>query len=196
VHPRNLERHEQLRQVAVEAGRRVVLDPVVARLWTRALAEQVLVGSLEGVGVWDAGDGAPVPCGLPRVTPSDVAADRDAFVAHLPTRLRPLLLDAGAGPGDTFVHLNGHPFGSADPHWRVLLTWTRMLGLRLEVLSSHGHALPEDLAALVDAVRPASVVPVHTNAPGRFPRGAVPVLAVHPGATVPVGQSAAAGATA
>ncbi|HET8613889.1 MAG TPA: MBL fold metallo-hydrolase [Actinomycetales bacterium] len=195
VHPRNLERHEQLRQVTVAAGRRVVLDPVVARLWTRALAERAVDGSLDGVSVWDVGDDRPVPSGLPRVTPSDIAAARDAFVAHLPTRLRPLLLDAGAGPGDTFVHLNGHPFGSADPHWRVLHTWTRLLGLKLEVLSSHGHALPDDLAAFVDAVRPGSVVPVHTNAPDRFPRGAAPVLAVAAGTTVPVSQSTSAGAS-
>jgi ribonuclease J len=194
VHPRNLERHEALRRVAVAAGRQVVLDPVAARLWSEALAGGVVGGSLEGVSVWDVGDDRPTPPGLPRVAPSDIASSRDAFVAHLPTRLRPLLLDVGAGPGDTFAHLNGHPFGSDDPHWQVLLTWVRMLGMHLEIVSSHGHALPTDLAHLVEAVRPGMVVPVHTNAPHRFPSVSVPVRPVTQGETVPLAQSQAAGA--
>jgi hypothetical protein len=148
------------------------------------------------VSVWDVGDDRPVPPDLPLVAPSDVAADRDAFVAHLPTRLRPLLLDVGAGPDDTFVHLNRHPFGSADPHWQVLVTWTRMLGMRLEVASAHGHALPGELAALVEAVQPRVVVPVHTNAPDRFPPVSVPVRPVTRGETVPLSQPLRAGASA
>jgi ribonuclease J len=195
MHPRNLERHEAVRRVAVAAGRRVVLDPVLARLWSYVVQHELADGSLEGVSVWDVGDDLGLPAGLPRVTPSDVAADRDAFVAHLPTHLRPLLLDVGAGPGDTFVHMNGHPFGSADPHWQVLVTWTRMLGMRLDVVSSHGHALPHDLAALVEAVRPKLVVPVHTNAPQCFPQVSVPVRPVALGETVPLSQSQKAGAS-
>jgi ribonuclease J len=195
VHPRNLERHEALRRVAVAAGRRVVLDPVVAALWCQVVQHDLVEGSLEGLAVWDAGDGSQLPPGLPRITPSDVADSRDAFVAHLPTRLRPLLLDVGAGPDDTFVHMNGHPFGSADPHWQVLVTWTRMLGMRLEVVSSHGHALPRDLAALVEAVRPRLVVPVHTNAPRCFPPVSVPVRPVAVGETVPLSPSMKAGAS-
>jgi ribonuclease J len=51
------------------------------------------------------------------------------------------------------------------------------LGLRLETLHTSGHASPDDLRKLVEAMRPGCVVPIHTEAaasyPGVFPHARV-----------------------
>lgn len=171
VHTHNVERQESLRHVAVANGRRLVLSPGTALLWDSLSTAGSGLVHLDGVSVWSARDaGMPGPDALPEVTAAEIEADPDSWVVELPTSLRPLLLDTAAGPGDTFVHVNGHPYGGADPGWAVLTTWVRTLGLRLAVASSHGHASPTHLRELVERVRPRVTVPVHTNAPHAFPR--------------------------
>lgn len=176
LHGRNLERHEAVRRCAVEAGRTMVVSPRMARTWVEAEAAGVrIVDSSAGTAAWDIDDGVTLPGWISRVSPAQVRDEPDRWVAELPTRLRPLLLDVGAGPGDTLVHLNGHPYGPGDTGWMVLQTWTARMGIRLAAASSHGHALPDALAHFVETVRPGLVVPVHTNAPELFPPVTVPV---------------------
>lgn len=194
LHNQNLARHEAVRSVALAHGRRVVVDPLLATIWLSASRTGLVDGPLDGVVVWDTGESAEATT-LPRVTAHDVAADRSGFVAHLPTALFPLLLDAGAGHGDAFAHVNGHPYGTHDPSWPVMLTWMRTLGIRFEAASSHGHALPPDLARLVEEIRPGVVVPVHTVAPQRFPPVPVPVRAVDHGESVALDQPLRVGVT-
>ncbi|MBX6370869.1 MAG: MBL fold metallo-hydrolase [Acidothermus sp.] len=197
-HERNLERQAAIRRAARAAGRVLVLSRRTYAIW-HAAAEQGFEDLALGpdVAVW-ATDGDPaadryqVPSDAPIVTSRQVAADAAAFVCEIRRYDRPLLLELGAGHDDLYVYLNGYPHGPADPGWEVLMTWVRRLGLRFVGLSSHGHALPDALRWLVEEIRPAVVVPVHTNAPECFPPVTVPVCPVRRGEALPLQVSAGA----
>ncbi len=208
---RNLERHTDVLAVAKAHGRLLVASPRTAAIWHAAAAAGLPCPRIDDVAVWDDSEGVrddPQPPASPpfapqvappptarRVRAADVAADPAAFLCELRSTERARLLDIGAGPGDVYAYLDGYPFGPADPGWPVLLTWMRHLGIRLETISSRGHAWQDDLRWLVDAVRPGMVIPVHTNHPDHFPSVATPIrvvrrgeeIALPPGARTPVG---------
>lgn len=176
-HQRNVERHRDLLSVARELGRTLVVTDVTARLW-RAW------GWLDAdtpIHVWADVGGGDDPAGVVPVDPRDIRESPSQWMCELPVRLLPLLLDTRAGAADTYLMTNGHPYSSGSPHWAVLRTWVRELGLTWVEISSHGHALPDDLVWLVDRVRPGRVVPVHTNRPEGFPRVRAEVAALHDG---------------
>jgi hypothetical protein len=176
-HQRNVERHRDLLRVAREVGRAVVVTGVTARLW-RAWG---WIDADAPLHVWAGEVREDDPPGTVVVEPRHVREDPGHWIGELPVRLLPLLLDTGAGVDDTYLMTNGHPYSPGSPHWAVLRTWVRELGLQWAEISSHGHALPEDLAWLVDRVRPGRVVPVHTNKPEDFPDVRAEVLSLHDG---------------
>lgn len=178
-HERNLERQQEIRDVAATHGRVLVLSARTYEIWRSAatFGFDSLDPSKGGVEVWADDLGASTG----GVTAAEVAADRSAFICEMRRWDRPRMLDVGAGPGDKYVYLNGYPHGPADPGWQVLETWVQALGVQFHAFSSHGHAMPADLQWLVEAIHPGVVVPVHTNAPDCFPATSVPVRAVRRG---------------
>lgn len=188
---RNLERQLAVQAVAEARGRLLVVSRRTAAIWDRAAAAGLPCPRLESAAVWDDQNDPVEPTAAPpptvrRVRSADVAADPAAFLCELRSTERPRLLDIAAGPGDVYAYLDGYPFGPADPAWPVLATWMRFLGIRLETISSRGHATVADLRWLVDAVRPGLVVPVHTNHPSDFPEVTASVRTVDRGATLPL----------
>jgi hypothetical protein len=194
---RNLERHADVQVVAKAHGRLLVASPRTVAIWHAAASAGLPCPRIEDIAVWDDSEGmrddpqpptqppiapqtAPPPT-VRRVRAADVAADPAAFLCELRSSERARLLDIGAGPGDVYAYLDGYPYGPADPGWPVLVTWMRQLGIRLETISSRGHAWEDDLRWLVDAVRPGMVIPVHTNHPDHFPGVTTPVRPVRRG---------------
>lgn len=168
-YPRNIERVGAIADIAAAHGRRFLVRPRTAAI----LYECARMGLIE----LDIDKRACVLAGtesvldVPAVSLEDVGRNRDAFVCEMQPDAWSLLLDLAVGPGDVYIHANGAPFGTSDPGWRVLETWMEQLGMPFEVLDSHGHALPHDLEWFVDRVGAGTVVPVHSNDPGRFPTG-------------------------
>lgn len=194
LHPYNIDRWVTVADVVAAHGRTLVLDRRTAATWSVLARDGVVPPPGGGVGVWSGPAGSTArPTGFPTVTAADIAADRPRFAAEVVRGTWPLLLDVGAGAGDAFLHLNGDPYGPADPAWEVLRTWCRELGVALRVFSAHGHASAQDLAWLVEAVRPASVVPVHSNHPECFPRTSAPVWPAQRGQRVPLAELARSG---
>lgn len=176
LHPYNVDRLVTVADVAEAHGRTLVLDPRTAATWSALACAGEVPPPGAGVATWASPTEPTIRLtGLPTVTVADIAADRPRFVVEVVRGAWPLLLDVGAGPGDAFLHLNGDPYGPADPAWEALRTWCHELRVDLQVFSAHGHASAQDLAWLVEAVRPAAVVPVHSNHPECFPRTSSPV---------------------
>lgn len=177
-HQRNIERHDDIRRVAAEAGRKMVVSHRTASLWREYTTGRGVPGDLF---VWATDPAASPIAGARPVDPEEVRRNPQDWVSEMPVRLLPTLLDTAAGPADAFVMCNGHPYSAASPHWAVLRTWVRELGLSWYEISSHGHALRQDLAWLVEKVAPEMVLPVHTNNPEAFPPGPAWLLAARDG---------------
>lgn len=181
---RNLRRLAALRDVATANGRQLVLRAETLAAWRAAvdhgLADLDPDGAAKPVAVLDAGDGAAVQ-GV-RVGLEDLRQDRRAFLVELQVPDRWVALAVGAGPGDLLIHSNGEPLGPwAAAEWASLSGWIRTLGMDFAWLDSGGHATPDDLAWLVDAVRPGAVAAVHSAHPELFPRTRTPLVLPRPG---------------
>jgi ribonuclease J len=187
-YPRNLFRLDALREVAAANGRTLVLSHATMAGWRDAARHGLTAPDPDArpVAVFDdpaAGGEGP---GL-RVGVDELSRDRDAFLVELQLEQRWMALAVGAGPGDLLVHCNGNPLGPWDPEWVSLTAWVRTLGLDFAWLNSGGHATPDDLAWLVDAVRPRAVVAVHSSHPELFPRTAgVPLVLPERGHSFPI----------
>lgn len=117
---------------------------------------------------------------------TDVAAVRAEprrYCLALPFDALPTLIDLRPPPGSVYLHCNGAPLGPFDPAFAALRGWPALFGMDLVLLSSSGHSWPGDLVRMVDAVRPAVVVPVHSRNPERLETPGVACLVPKPGRT-------------
>jgi len=182
-YPRNLARLAALRDVAATHGRTLVLRPDTIAGWRSAAHHGLTTpdpdDATKPVAVLDDGtyEGRHPAVGI-----ADLRRHRDGFLVELQVPDRWMALAMGAGPGDLLVHCNGEPLGPwASGEWASLTAWVRQLGLDFVWLDSHGHASADNLAWLVDAVRPTAVVAVHSAHPELFPRTDVPLVLPQPG---------------
>lgn len=174
-YPRNLRRLAGLRDAATATGRTLVLRNETLAGWRAAVAFGLSGPHPDANGaaiaVLDTGDpGVTFPADQMQVTVADLRQNRNDFLVELQVPDRWIALAVGAGRGDVLIHTNGQPLGSWDPEWTSLQAWVQALGLDFVWLDSGGHAAPDDLAWLVETVRPAAVAAVHSGFPQLFPR--------------------------
>lgn len=181
-YPRNLQRLAALRDVASANGRTLVLRPETLAGWRAAARHGLSAPELNGGGkpiailaADSSGDGSGGG-GHVEVGVEDLRRDRNAFLVELQVADRWVALAVGAGPGDLLLHCNGEPLGPWAAEWTSLSAWVKALGLDFVWLDSGGHATPDDLAWLVETVRPGAVVAVHSAYPELFPRTRVPLV--------------------
>ncbi len=162
LYPRDLERVHGFLAIAEAAGRTVV--------WPHAAAD--FLRGLGVPGVVRAGDEAA----------AGLRAEPGAHVhVHDPADL-PGLLDLPVGddhPDSVFVHANGEPLGPFEPRWAPFTDWLDALGIPLRQIGCSGHAVQDDLHAMVQRIGPRVVFPIHTTAPARLhpPAGTIRVIA-------------------
>lgn len=182
-YPRNLQRLAALRDVAAANGRILVLRPETLAGW-RAAVRHGLTGpgpdehgnAVAVLAIGGPEDDSIISGGHAQIGVEDLRRDRSGFLVELQLADRWLALEVGAGPGDLLVHCNGEPLGPWAAEWTSLSAWVKTLGLDFVWLDSGGHATPDDLAWLVDSVRPKAVVAVHSAHPELFPRTGVPLV--------------------
>jgi ribonuclease J len=161
TYPRDIERVADLIEAAANLGRTVVWRPEAAGL-LRDLGVNAATWSDE-------------------LDLAAVHAKPGAFVVAPDTDDLPSLLDLPLRPGDPFIHANGEPLGEFDPRWAVFTDWLRHFGVELHKIGCWGHALPDQVHAMVERVAPKVVFPIHTFEPTRLapPMGVRRVVAAY-----------------
>ena len=148
TYPRDPERVAGLTEAAANLGRTVVWQPDAA-------------GLLRDLGVNAASWSDEIDLAAVRAKPG-------AFVVVPQTDDLPTLLDLPLRPGDPFIHANGEPLGEFDPRWGVFTDWLKHFGVELHKIGCWGHALPDQVHAMVERVAPKVVFPIHTFEPTRL----------------------------
>lgn len=84
---------------------------------------------------------------------------------------RPLWMDdlvrAGCLDGACLIHSQWNGY-LKDDEYSEIDAWRRTYGLPFHQVHTSGHACPTDLERFVDALHPKMLVPIHSDAPGRF----------------------------
>lgn len=150
IYPTNLERVEAFCRIARRAGREILWRPQVARFLTAL--------GLDGAAAW--GEDGVGFSALQRHPGRYIVQMDPADYAHL--------LDLPPGPDAVFVHANGEPLGEFDPRWPLLQDWLKFRRMGFWSVGTGGHAEPEALQQMVDAVAAKNLFAIHTLAPERL----------------------------
>ena len=148
AYPRNIERVESFLALAAEAGR-TILWPDHEASFLRSM-------------------GTPRVEALKDTPVSAIQAHPERYIIQLAVTSIPLLLDLPVGPGSVFLHANGEPLGPFDPDWDVLQDWLKYTHTPFWPIGTGGHASPDDLNRLVEAVAPDILFPLHSMEPDRL----------------------------
>ncbi len=162
-YPRNVERIANFAAVAAEHGRRLAVHPE-----TNALLEATRgLHSLDPAALLVLSDAQAW---------QTVAAAPSEYLTELRPEDFPRLALTLTQTGGVFVHSDGGPLGEQDPAWPLMMAWLRELQMQYIPLRSGGHAAPADVRALVEAIRPRLLVPIHSRYPENMLVRGVPVL--------------------
>lgn len=98
------------------------------------------------------------------ISPEDISKSKDAFLMQMSYGNTMTLLDMNLEDA-AYIHSNGTPLGDYDPAYARLTLLLEMLGLEFISLPCGGHAHPDQLKYMVEAISPKTLVPYHSFAP-------------------------------
>lgn len=102
-----------------------------------------------------------------RIFPKTIADDPGDYALLF----RPLWMDdlacANCLDGACLIHSQWNGY-LKDDEYSEIDAWRRKYGLPFHQVHTSGHACPVDLKRFVDAMHPKMLVPIHSDAPGRF----------------------------
>ena len=104
-----------------------------------------------------------------RVLDRELAEEQERFVLSLDFYHLQVLMDLRPRPGSLFIRSLVEPFNEEmEMDEERVNNWMDKFGLEMHQVHASGHACGEDLRALIDAVSPRVVVPIHTERPEAF----------------------------
>lgn len=67
--------------------------------------------------------------------------------------------------GGVYIHCDASPLGTFDPYYAVFKEKFLQRGIDFKHLGCSGHAVPADLAAIIEMIQPKILVPIHSLRP-------------------------------
>ena len=198
-YPRDVDRMRTFVEVAKGVGRRFVIQARAAHLLlslaqdTRIQVPDVLRDSdllvydrqFERQDTWEKNLFAQLG---DRVVTSDyVRAHQDELVVQLDFTTMPELVDIQPLPGSSFIHSKSEPIEENDEVEAAVANWVRFFKLKRFQYHASGHMSETEISDMIRAIAPKTVIPVHTEYPGRFTRFAPNVVQPRVGEHMPLG---------
>ena len=173
LYPRNTLRNANIAAAMPAVGRTLLLSPETASIYAG------MGGDLNGVAIYQrekdkqavAEGRAPswlldlFASGARVLDAAAVRADQSKYLLQLFYWDINELVDLQPVPGSIFIHSNGEPLGKYDPAYELFTRWLEHFNLNLVMVPSTGHASAADLHAVVAAISPQILVPIHSKAP-------------------------------
>ncbi len=98
------------------------------------------------------------------------------------------VLDIHPGPGGAFINSSSEPFNEEmELDHERFVNWLNHFGLPMYQIHSSGHMMPTELRETIGAVRPKTLVPIHTEQPelyGSFVKDLAVIEQVRKGSTL------------
>lgn len=196
---RNVERVADLILAAKESGRTLVMDRRTATLWHEAnrcgiealRGHEALKQELEVIRLLSLPASAePQPDQeLPyqEITLTEIIANKSAHCVYLPYYLLPIMAELEGMGAQTeashYVHADGNPLTSSD---ELLHRWLKEFGVQYHYAATGGHAAPQEISALTEAIGPKVVLPLHSMHPTLFDSRGIPRFYPNYGETVSI----------
>jgi ribonuclease J len=100
------------------------------------------------------------------------------------------MIDMRPAPGSEFIHSMSEPFTDEDLGYEVMRNWIDHFKLRFHQLHASGHASRDALSAMIGAVKPRNVIPIHTEHPELFERisRGIPIKPPHVSSPMKIGR--------
>lgn len=158
IYHRNIYRILNIIEMAKANNRRPVLEYETAKLISHFTEQKdfLVIDYHNEFGSYD----------LPYKTilPEDISKDPGAFILQMSYPHTMTLLDMNL-ENAAYIHSNGTPLGDYDPAYARLTLLLEMVGLEFISLPCGGHAHPDQLKYMVEAISPKTLVPYHSFAP-------------------------------
>lgn len=194
-YPRDLDRLTSLYHAARAAGREFVVSFKSAQLLSELAAHHLpnvpVPGVSPGLGVylrpkkvyrkWER------PFLDSAIEATEVRRRGDRYLLQLDLAQFPEMIDVRPARGSPFLHSMSEPFSEEDVDHDVLLRWLDHFGLGYHQLHASGHCSGPELIALVRAMAPKAVLPIHTEHPEAFTPAGRPLVLVELGRPYPLG---------
>ncbi|MBP3950192.1 MBL fold metallo-hydrolase [Bacillus suaedae] len=171
---RNVERVADFIVKTKELGRKLVMDERTAQLWFTATREGISYLPIdhpsrllenEVIRLLQLGeDSSDLP--YERISLQEVYSAKENFVVYLTEEQTPLLADfemLGDRPVQSiYFHADGNPLNNQDP---ILNNWLKLYSVHYHYYGTGGHASPQDISNMIEAIDPKVVVPLHSIHP-------------------------------
>ncbi len=102
------------------------------------------------------------------VTPEFIHKNQKKLIMDLDFYQFAELIDIKPYPGCQFIHSMSEPFSEEDIEDEVMHNWTDHFRMHFNQLHASGHLSKDQVAGLVNHIRPKKVFPVHTENPNLF----------------------------
>lgn len=149
LYNRNIHRIEGVLDMVKEVGRTFVLDDSTAKLINYYCHRQ-------DYKILDTD-----------ISIEDINANPDKFILQTTYKTTMRLMDLNLEDG-LYIHSNGVPLGDFDPSYKRVLALLETLGLEFMAMPCGGHAHPDQLQYMVQAINPKTLVPYHSFAPEKL----------------------------
>ncbi|NIK80307.1 mRNA degradation ribonuclease J1/J2 [Paenibacillus castaneae] len=174
---RNIERVADIITATKQAGRKLVMDQSTATFWVTAIREGIeplkahpAVTDTDTILVLPNRINKPVveEIDLPyeQIEFSDIVKNKSHYSIYLIYQQLHWMAELEAcgetGLQSHYVHADGNPLHQSD---ETLLRWLSMFNVSYEYCATGGHAAPDEISELTEAIRPKIVIPLHSMHP-------------------------------
>jgi ribonuclease J len=161
---RNLDRLSNLLEAGNDVGRRVVLEPATACLAAAFFPDSdFLILETDLSAPWAREVGSRFETiGVAAINQSPASYFIQNDFSNIFN-----LIDYNR-EGSRYVHSNGVPLGPFDPAYGSMTGFLEKLGVGFESVSISGHGDQESILAIVDEIKPKTLIPWHSMDPGQM----------------------------
>lgn len=163
IYHRNIDRINNMIEAGKQANRQVVLETGTAYIADSLASDRafsILLPKNKELHAWE----KELMENYPTVTSAEINQNPSLYFVQNSFDNLVDLLDLRV-QNTLYFHANGIPLGTFDPKYHSLLKYLEHFHIHYQPMNVSGHAVKKDILALIDALKPALLIPWHSHYP-------------------------------